>query len=187
MAADLVTTEEVKGWLGIPREDASQDVLLRDLASRVEDLLEQSKNRTFKLAGSTPSVVTVDGTGSWTIWLDRPIASLTSVKMGLDVTAPDETLLPGPKVLLARGRELSRQDGMVFPRGRANIHVEYTAASSVSEAAKQAVLDAVALLYRQRGSEDATSENVGSFAHGLRDSFESLPSWQAVPSRPVLV
>jgi len=186
VSAELVTLEEVKEWLDLPREETRHDRLLEQLTARVEELLEQAKRRSFAAAGTASATVTVDGTGQSWLWLERPIGTLTSVKIGVDVAAPDAVLTPGPRVVVFQGRRLARQDGGIFPRGVANVHVDYVAASSLTDAAKQAVLDAVALAYRQRGSEDATSENAGSFAHGLRDSFEQLPSWQALPGRPVL-
>ena len=183
MAADLVTTAEVKAWLGIT--DASQDTLLDGLADRVEALLEQVKRRTF-VAAQVAQTVKVDGSGAPWLWLERPVATLTSVKIGLDAAAPDETLLAGPRTVIAVGRRLYRQDGGIFPRGVANVQVLFDAADQLDKDAKQAVLEGVALAYRMRGSEDAASETVGTFAHGLRSAFEQLPSWRAVPARPIV-
>ena len=56
------------------------------------------------------------------------------------------------------------------------VHFRPDAAAQLNLDAKQAVLDGVALAYRMRGSEDAASETVGSFGHGLRQAFEQLPS-----------
>lgn len=185
MAADLVTIAEVKTWLGILLSDTSQDAFLADLADRVETLLEQAKRRTFAAAGSGV-VVKLDGTGKPWLWLERPVGTLTNVKIGLDATSPDETLTPAPRTVIAQGRRLSRQDGGIFPWGVANVQVTYDAAAQLDLDAKQAVLDGVALVYRGRGSEDATTENVGAFGHGLRQAFDQLPSWRAVPARPIL-
>lgn len=185
MAADLVTTAEVKSWLGIPAADTTQDAFLADLADRVEAILEQSKHRTFAPA-SPAQVEMLDGQGVPWLWVSRPVATLTTVKIGLDAAAPDETLTPAPRVVIAQGRRLFRQDGAVFPRGVANVQVTYDTAAQLDLDAKQAVLEGVALVYRMRGSEDAASESVGSFAHGLRTEFEELPSWRAVPARPIL-
>jgi len=183
VAADLVTTAEVKAWLGIT--DSSQDSLLDGLADRVEAILEQVKRRTFAPAAPA-TVVKLDGTGMPWLWLELPVTTLTNVKIGLDSTAPDETLLPGARTVIAQGRRLYRQDGGIFPRGVANVQVTYDAATQLDKDAKQAVLEGVALAYRMRGSEDAASENFGTFAHGLRQAFEELPSWKAVPARPIL-
>ncbi|MGH2406181.1 MAG: hypothetical protein ACRDGN_17235 [bacterium] len=182
MAADLVSLVEVKAWLGIT--DASQDILLTDLADRVEAILEGVKGRTY--APSAATVATLDGTGTPWLWLELPVGTLTNVKIGLDPAAPDETLTPAPRTIVAQGRRLYRQDGGIFPRGIANIQATYTSAASLDKDAKQAVLEGVALAYRMRGSEDAASESIGAFGHGLRQAFEELPSWKAVPSRPVL-
>jgi hypothetical protein len=184
VAADLVSVAEVKLWLGIPAIDISQDTFLSDLADRVEAILEQVKRRTYQASGSI--TVTLDGSGVPWLWLERPVQTLTTVKIGLDATSPDETLTPGPRTVVAQGRRLYRQDGSIFPRGIANVQVSYTAADQLDKDAKQAVLEGVAFAYRMRGSEDAMTESVGAFAHGLRHQFEQLPSWQAVPARPIL-
>lgn len=181
--ADLVSLAEVKAWLGNP--PSSDDSLLTDLADRIEVILEQVKRRSFAVAAAGV-VVKVDGTGMPYVWLDRPIATLTNVKIGLDAASPDETLVAAPRTVIAQGRRIYRQDGGFFPRGVANVQVTFDAADQLDKDAKQAVLDGVALAYRMRGSEDASSEGVGAFAHGLRDRFEQLPSWRAVPARPIV-
>jgi hypothetical protein len=183
MAADLVSLAEVKSWLGIT--GSSDDSLLTDLADRVEVLLEQVKRRTF-VAAAVGIVVKVDGTGTPYVWLERPVSTLTNVKIGLDSANPDETLVAAPKTVIAVGRRIIRQDGGIFPRGVANVQVTFDAADQLDKDAKQAVLDGVALVYRMRGSEDAASEGIGAFTHGLRQKFEQLPSWLAVPARPIL-
>ena len=183
MAAALVTTAEVKAWLGIT--DASQDAFLDALADRIEAILEQAKHRTF-VAGGAGVTDVLDGSGMPWLWLERPVTTLNSIQIGVDAANPDETLVALPTVVVARGRRLTRQDGGVFPRGIANVQVNYTAADQLDQDAKQAVLEGVALVFRMRGSEDAASETVGAFAHGLRNRFEELPSWRAVPARPIV-
>lgn len=181
--ADLVSLAEVKSWLG--NTPSADDSLLTDLADRVEVILEQVKRRTFAVA-ATGVVVKADGTGMPYLWLDRPISTLTNVKIGLDAAAPDETLVPGARTIVVQGRRLYRQDGGIFPRGVANVQVTFDAAAQLDLDAKQAVLDGIALVYRGRGSEDASSELAGSFNHALRQKFEQLPSWKAVPARPIV-
>ncbi len=182
---DLVSLEDVKEWLEIPEATTTWDQLLDSLASRIEKLLQRVKNRTFAPAAAAVTV-TVDGTGERWLYLDRPVGTLTTIKIGIDVSNPSETITPGPTTIIAQGRRLYRQDGGVFPCGVANVHVTYNAASSLDLDAQQAVLEAVALAFRSRGSEDAVSETHGSFSHTLRKSFMELPSWQAIPRRPVL-
>lgn len=182
MAADLVSVAEVKAWLGIT--DSSQDTFLTELADRVEAILEQVKRRTFAPSGSVS--LTVDGTGQPWVWVERSISTLTTVKIGIDAAAPDETLTAGARVVIAQGRRIYRQDGGIFPRGVANVQVNGTAGAQLDPDAKQAVLEGVAMVYRMRGSEDAASESIGAFGHGLRQRFEELPSWRAVPARPIL-
>lgn len=184
MAGELVTLLEVKSWLEIPASDASKDQLLNQLRIWIHALLERVKNRTFTAPGSV--TVSVDGTGEAWLWLDRPVGTLTSVKLGIDINNPSETLTPGPTTVIAQGRRLYRQDGGLFTKGVANVHVTYTAATSLDEDARQAVLEGIALAFRSRGSEDAASETIGSFSHMLRKDFMELPSWKAIPRRPVI-
>lgn len=183
--ADLVTLAEVKAYLEIPAQEATHDALLSALANRIEALLERVKHRTFAPAAAN-QLITVDGTGEAWVYLDRPITTLTTVKIGIDPANPSETLTPGPTTVIAQGRRLYRQDGGTFPMGVANVQVTGSTASSLDEDAKQAVLEAVAMVYRSRGSEDAVSEGVGSFSHTLRKDFRELPSWKAIPGRPVI-
>jgi SPP1 family predicted phage head-tail adaptor len=139
--ADLVSLAEVKSWLGNP--PSSDDSLLTDLADRVEVILEQTKRRTF-VTSANGVVVKVDGTGMPYVWLERPVGTLTNVKIGLDAASPDETLLAGLKTVIAQGRRVYRQDGGIFPRGVANVQVTFDAAAQLDLDAKQAVLDGVA-------------------------------------------
>ena len=183
--AKLVTVAEVKSWLEIAANDSSKDQQLDALATRIEALLERVKNRVF-FASAASVTVAVNGTGERWLYLDRPVTSLTTVKIGVDPNNPSETLTPGVTTVIAQGRRLYRQDGGIFPCGVANVHVTYAAGSSLDEEARQAVLEGVALVWRSRGSEDAVSETHGSFSHTLRKDFMELPSWKALPRRPVL-
>lgn len=184
--SELLTVEEAKLFLELPLSDSQYDQLLSDLTDSIEAILEDSKNRTFASAGGSVTAI-LDGNGEQWLYLDRPVQTLTQIKIGIDPANPTETITPGVTTVIAQSRRLFRQDGGVFPEGVANVHVTYTPATSLSLAAKQAVREGVALVFRSRGSEDATMEVVSSFTHMMRKSFDELPSWKAIPRRPVLV
>lgn len=184
--ATLVTLSEFKDHIGNTTaldfsNQTDADSYMNDLLDRVEDMLERATNRTFHASG-TATEETHDGNGRAYIYVDRPISSLTEVKVGDDPNDADETLDTIPDDIQADGRvdrKLLRRDGGVWPRGTANIHVTYDYDSYQPTVAEQALLEGAAFLLRRRGKEHASSTTVGEFGSTQYAAlFERLPAWE---------
>lgn len=187
----LVDLEDLKDHLGdtssldFPSQQGADDYLTSVL-DRVEDMLERATNRTFHASG-TATEETHDGNGEAYLYLDRPIESLTDVKVGDDPNDPDETLDTIPDDIQASGsmdRKLLRRDGGVWPRGMDNVHVTYDYAAYQPDVAKQALLEGATFLLRRRGSEHAASTTVGEFGSTEYAAlFDRLPAWERATSQ----
>lgn len=166
---DLVTLTELKTYLGDAPASAD-DALLTELLENVESLFEAETGRVagaYKAAGAGRTEV-CDGTGSAELYLDYPVAVLTSVKLGYDPAVPDETLTISDKnvlVYVAGERRLVRTDGGTFGSvGQARyVQVIYDYGADLPPEAKLAIKSVTALSYRRRGSEEMKSETVGGF------------------------
>jgi hypothetical protein len=181
----LVTLAELKTYLG-DAPASSDDTLLGGLIDDVEALFASETGRalsTFQAAGSARTEVH-DGTGSSVLWLDYPIVTLTSVKLGYDASVPDETLTIADKNVLvyaAGERRLMRTDGGRF--GRAGqpryVQVVYDFGADLPDSANLAIKSVVATAYRRRGSEAEKSETLGSFySHTMVDDVAAVdPFW----------
>lgn len=187
---DLVTLQEFKDHIGDTSSmdfDTPQgaDDYLTSLLDRVEDLLEREVGLDFHAAG-TGRVETHDGHGSDWIYVERPVDTLTSIKIGFDPNDPDETLDTVPDDIQAvkprgssRADKVARRDGGVFPRGTANLHVTYDHDAYKPAAAKAALLEGAAYILRRRGSEHAASRTVGEFGSTQYAAlFDNLPMWR---------
>lgn len=180
--SDLVPEGAVLTHLGLTTTD---DVALQ-IARDVEALLLRACNRTDRpwQAAQTARTEVHDGTGSVACYLDYPIGALTSVKLGYDAAAPDETLAINDKTVLiwaAGSPRLMRVDGGIFgqytwPR---YIQVVYDAAEDLPAEATRAVLQVTANLYNRRGSEDMTAERMGGYSGDLAPELQS-DAWAAV-------
>lgn len=186
--SDLVTLTELKDYLGDAPATADDD-LLTELIANVQALFAADCGRSVDSFVDEDSQVEVhDGTGSAQLFLDHPIVALTSVKLGYNSSAPDETLSVTDKTVLVYGagdRVIRRVDGGCFglagqPRF---IEVAYDNAADIPENAKLAIKEVIASVYRSRGSDGMKSETVGSFYSYTRDDAQTIaasnPTWQA--------
>jgi len=172
--ADLATVADLESWLQI--KSGSETATLTRILDSVEDLLERLTGQTFAASGAVTDELH-DGTGSILLWVDRPVQSWTSVKIGTDPSNPDETVTD-QSAIIADGRRLMRRDGKVFTLGVMNVRVTYTAASNLPELAKLAVLEAGAYMYRRRGKEHVRSMAQGEFGNfSLMAELDKLPIW----------
>lgn len=184
----LVSLPELSSFLG--GVDSSEDALLEALLDHVEGLFQERVGRRLRpyQAKQDGRVEVRDGTGSCMLTLDYPIAALTApIKIGRDTSNPTETLDPTDVdvlVFTAGRRAIHRTDGGVW--GCANeprtVHVTYDAAADVPSHAKLAVKRVCALIYRQRGSEDASEETIGGYTRRMakfgRDFVDDDPIWK---------
>lgn len=183
MAAVLATLTEVKRYLGVKSSSAQDfpdvstfETYLQELMDNVEALLEAECGVTFASAASI-SNEPHDGTGTEVLYANYPVGTLTSVKIGIDATAPDETLTTIPDDIDSNGRQVLRRGG-VWPAGRKNVYLTYTSADYKPEVAKQALYEGVAFLYRRRGKEHVSSTTLGELGSMEAASrFDFLPAW----------
>lgn len=186
--AELVSSAQVVAYLNL----SASDPVALDLADAVEALLNEQCSRAdhpFAPGGAQTEVH--DGRGTHELFLHYPIATLTSIKLGIDPSDPDETLdITDANVLDQRHagqRKLIRRDGVFGPRGLPRyVQVVYTSADDLPVSAGQAVLEMVGALYRRRGSEGVTAERTGGYSieFGATGDMlalaDVLPSWRSV-------
>lgn len=176
----LVTRTELKTYLGDAPASAD-DALLDALIDDVEALFasETGRSITSFIAAGSGRVEVLDATGSADLFVDYPITALTSITLGYDAGAWDETLdvSDGTVVVYAvGGRKITRVDGGTWGRhyGHARyITVTYDYAADLATSAKLAIKSVVAAVYRQRGSEGMKSETVGAFYSYTREDAQA--------------
>lgn len=182
MAQPLVSLSEVQQFLEL--EDTADPDLLQALTLSTTRLLERLCGRE-RFPFSDPIAGRIDilnGSGSSIVVLPYPIATLTSLKLGYNPAAPLETLVVNDTnaVLWGAGsRIIERVDGGLFGTftNSRYVHVTYNTADDRPEDAKLAVMRAVAQVYRQRGSEDASSENVSGYNRTMAYVAATDPLW----------
>jgi hypothetical protein len=182
--AKLVADDEIYDYMQITTdEDPAGNLLL--IRNSIEDLLEEKTSKKFGL-GASYTDESYDGSGTKILYLLRPIQTLTAIKFryGVDALTDYDIDVATACVFTVGKRRIAIKtytgmDIVVFPRGYDNILVTYTSAAYQPDIAKQAVREAVASIYRRIGSEDARSEQIGSFHHVLIRSLEELPSWKS--------
>jgi hypothetical protein len=121
--------------------------------------------------------------------LKRPLTTLSAITFVNPFDSDDtvELDLVGMVSWSAGSRRVVLRS-MRFTRGRDNVLVTYTSQANAPALAKQAVREAVATIFRRIGSEDARSEQIGTFQHVLLRKLEESMTWQkavdllAVPS-----
>lgn len=188
--AKLITDDDIYAYLDVdPSDDEGGNILkIRD---SVEEELEHDTNAVF---GPEEVIVDeqLDGQGNQMIWTRRPIKVLTAIKFRyLRESVQDQyfNLDITQYVTFTVGKRRIRSYYHEFPCGYDNILISYTAAANQPKVAMQAVREVTALLYRTRGSEDARSEQQGSFQHVLKRKIEESIFWEravAALSNPVL-
>ncbi len=192
---DLVSVADLKTFLEIT--SAGDDTLLGALIDHAEGLFESEtgrKDTPFIAAASARSEVK-DGTGSPELYLDYPISDVTSISLGFDSSAFVETLDPDDPDVVVWGisrRRIERVDGGVF--GRLDkpryVTVLYDFQADLPEEAQLAIKRVVGQIYRQRGSEGATREQIGSYIRTMSKIVKDDPLWRravAGNTRRVLV
>lgn len=187
----IVTLAELKTYLTVAGDapPAGDDPVLTALIDNVEAVFAGECGRDVSSFIDADSQVEVkDGTGTARLFLDHPIDTLTSVKLGYNSSAPDETLSPTNKTVLVWGqgsRVITRVDGGKF--GKAGwpryVEVAYDNLADIPENAKLAIMEVVASIYANRGSEGMKSETLGSFYTYARDETLTIAgtssTWQA--------
>lgn len=180
----LVTVDEFKAHLG---DTSSMDFgsttdansYLTDLLDRVEDMLERAIGRSFHTTGTITDEAQ-DGSGYQFVYTDRPIDTLTSIKIGHDPNDPSTTLTDVPgEIQAVSDHKIRRRDNGVFPPGEANVHITYDHQAFLPEVGKQALVEGAAFLLRRRGDEHAASTTIGQMGSTqFAALFSKLPAWK---------
>lgn len=177
--ADLVTPSSVLAFLSLLVDDGT----LTDLANGVEAKLEADCGRTDRpFSPAQPArAERKDGNGRTELYVDYPIAALTSIKLGYNQASPDETLdVADPEVVQweVGKRRIVRVDGGTFgATAQARyVGVVYDAAADLPADCGLTVLRGVAILFGQRGSEDVKAESVGGYRADLA-ALDTDPLW----------
>ncbi len=184
MARRLVSEAEVIAYLGIA--ESAWSPALDQLRLGTIGLFERLCDRAREPFSDaiTARTESHDGTGGPDLWLDYPVGALTSLTIGRNVAAPDETLSVGDVDVLsvaAGERRLVRVDGGIFGELDAPrvVHATYNTAADLPEDAQLAVLRVIAQTYRQRGSEDAASESASGYARTMANLAAQDAIWLA--------
>lgn len=189
MTAVLVTASAAKVFMNVTA--TGDDTLIQGIVDSVEDfLLSQAgrKGRPFATAATGRSEVQA-GTGTGLLVLDYPVTSasgITSLKIGHDVSNPDETLTAtdiDTLTVATDSRSVWRTDGGVFGvRGEPRrVHITYNHnGDATNDTAVLAIKRLVSQFYNQRGSEDARTENLpDGYSRTLEHLANADPIWQA--------
>lgn len=184
MARRLVEPAEAIEYLGI--KDAQWSPMLDQLRLATIDLFERLCDRQgVPFSDAMPArEETHDGTGAPELWLQYPIAAITAITIGRNPAAPTETLNPASLDVLAYAvgdRRVVRVDSGTFGELDAPrvVHVTYSTGDDLPAGAQLAVLRVLGQVYRQRGSEDAASENASGYARTMADLAGKDGAWVA--------
>lgn len=204
--ADLASADQLTLLLGLP-EGTDAD-LLDMLVTQAEAIFEAETNRrdTPFQAAQTDRAEVHDAVGNVRLWLDYPIADVTTIELGQDVNAPDETLDPATQVVFRVGtRQLIRTDGGVWsamtwallswarggpqvpsgdwPASPSFVQVTYNTQDDLPEDARTAVLQLAAQMYRGLGSEGLSSETLDNYSATFAGTAQTVPGWSQAVAR----
>jgi hypothetical protein len=174
----LVSYEEACGFLGIP--SGTDTVVVTELLVEAQSLFEKACGRD-RAPFSAPLTGRIEilepDSGSRTLWLDYPIGTITSIALGQNVAAPDETLNPADTsqvVWYVGNRSLIRTDGGLWRRWAPRwAKVVYNTPDDRPGDARLAIKRRVSLLYGQRGKEGFTSVTRGARSWTIATSAQA--------------
>jgi hypothetical protein len=174
--ATLVTIAELKDYLAVT--GTAEDGVLQPILDDTERQFIQETGRTSApfSAAQVGRVEQLRGTGCERLHLDYPIADVTDIKLGFDSSDPDETLDPDLKTVViwqVGSTIIERVDGGAFGRfgWPSYCHITYDTQVDKPRDAARAIIHAAAVLYRQRGSEDAKQETIGGQTVTMADPY----------------
>lgn len=174
----MISTTDLRVWLGIDAGDTTYDKILGDLEPRAVALLQRESGRYFGAVASTTEYLA--GRGTPDLWLaevpvgDPAIPATVIQRSGpgareTTITAVDDD----GYVLRTSDREarLVRKSGYVWTEGQ-EFEVTYDrgyAAGSEPGDVLQAVIDIVTRTFKRRGSEGLKSESIGGYSYTVLD------------------
>lgn len=186
MALPLVDVEEAQRFLGVTA--GTDDDLIGELLASVQSLFENEVGRAlapFSAAQTGYTEILSGGSWSTVLTLAYPIAAVTSVVLGLDVSAPTETLIPASAssvVWRVGGRDLIRTDGGYWRKTSPKyVKVVYNTQADQPTDVKLAIKRQVARIYNEQGKEGFSSITRGARSWTMADSSTAAadPFWAA--------
>lgn len=135
----LISTYDLRLWMGIEEGDRKPNEKLKAIALAVEDFCDSFTNRKLEATRylTDPNYSYYDGTGKNFIYLSQyPVSYVSSVNMDANHTFASGTLFASSDYFWYPSGKLRLEAGTVFPfdsggggfyRGRRNILVDYTA------------------------------------------------------------
>jgi hypothetical protein len=163
----LVEYDEQREFLGL--KSGEDEEVIELLLEQITKLFEiQCGRDAAPFAGALTNRTEIHEafSGATRIWLDYPISTVTSIALGRDVNAPDETLSPTDATLVVwrvGGRDLIRTDGGVWRRNYPRwVKVVYNTLAYFPADVKPGIKRVVATVYQGRGKEGFTSVTRGS-------------------------
>lgn len=203
MGQPLVSLPDLKTYLSV--SGASDDALLSRLLAQATALLNKDCDRARAPFSDalTARVERQEARGGTRLRLDYPIASIASILVGRNFSAPDVTLDPtNPDHVMFEvgGRELIRTDGDYWNGAMGGllswqcggplhggdrdpvptfVQITYTTQPDLPADAALAIQSVVAQIYRRRGSEQVKSESLGQYSYQLADVAAGDSLWQA--------
>lgn len=157
--ADLTTLDRVKRYLFGNEIVSDADEVLSDLITSSSAWVERQIGRTFETRTVTE---TRNGDGTGRMLLDEgPAVSVTSVTVDGE-TVPERAAVDGEGWVYSDGGVTLV--GYEFTRGVQNVVIVYEAGATVPADLEQAVIEHVALRYRDRGREGLGSASMGGEA-----------------------
>ncbi len=179
----LVNDQDMYDYLDIESTDDPNGVVL-GIRDAVEQMLAAETGQDF---GPAATIVREqrDGNDMYIMYSRRNILTLDKIEF---LFLPDVTqelyfnldILNYVTYQVGRRRIHSRT--YKFPIGLNNVLLSYHTPDNIPLMGVLAVKDVVAMIWRSRGSEDARSEQKGTFQHAMVRSIDESKMWQkAVP------
>lgn len=155
---------DVNSWLGVSGEDSIVTVLLNSAIAAVEGFCNT------KFISTSVTDESYDGDGARFLLLrNRPVISVSSVSIEGNAVSSDlydvnanQSMLVLPQDVEGYDARLRLYNGMLWPRGTANILVSYNYGYATTPAdVTHAIYETISYFYGRRKSLGITSESLG--------------------------
>jgi hypothetical protein len=125
----LISTADVRTWLGIAEGDKTPNEKISSIAKAVEDFVDSYTNRQLeaKVYRTDPSFSYLDGNGKpWIMAPQYPISYITEIAIDSDRSFGSGTLLASADFFWYPSGKIVSEGGY-FTRGRRNVRLDYIA------------------------------------------------------------
>src|SRR5574343_270711 len=125
----LISTSDLRTWMGLEEGDKKPNAKLAAIASAVEDFVDSFTNRILeaKFYRTNPDYCYLDGNGKPWIYLPQyPISYITELNIDSERTFDTGTLIPTSDLFWYPSGKVISEAGY-FTRGRRNVRFDYVA------------------------------------------------------------